>query len=133
MQNGRNDVQLVAGADLSSSRNLLVKLDGTIPADATEVAVGSIATPGGNGDRISVAYQGIATCVAGEALNAYGLVMAGTAATAGQVLNAVTGAFGTNTILGQYIPELENGSINTNVAGEEVRVFLFADKTRLVP
>ena len=68
MQNGRNDVQLVAGADLSSSRNLLVKLDGTIPADATEVAVGSIATPGGTGDRISVAYQGIATCVAGEAL-----------------------------------------------------------------
>lgn len=130
MQNGRNDVQLVAGADLSSSRYLLVKLDGTIPADATEVAVGSITTPGGNGDRISVAYQGIATCVAGAAIAPYGLVMADSN---GKVIDAITGAFGTNTIVGQYIPELENGEINTNVADEEVRVFLFADKTRLVP
>ena len=130
MQNGRNDVQLVAGADLSSSRYLLVKLDGTIPADATEVAVGAITTPGGNGDRISVAYQGISTCVAGDQLTPFGLLMADGN---GKVIDAVTGLLGTNTIVGQYIPELENGSINTNVADEEVRVFLFADKTRLVP
>lgn len=129
MQNGRNDVQLVAGADLSSSRYLLVKLDGTIPADATEVAVGAITTPGGNGDRISVAYQGISTCVAGAALTPYGLVMADGN---GKVIDAVTG-LGLNTIVGQYIPELENGEINTNAVDEEVRVFLFADKTRLVP
>ena len=127
MQNGRNDVQLVAGADLSSSRYLLVKLDGTIPADATEVPVGAITTPGGNGDRISVAYQGIATCVAGDQLIPFGLVMADAAT--GKVIDHVGG--GSNVILGQYIPELENGEINNNVAGEEVRVFHFADKTRV--
>ena len=135
MQNGKYSIQIETGQDLSASRNLILNSAGEIPADETDATcIGSLeanAATTAAGEAVFVTYSGIATCVAGETPPlAFDLLMVD-----GATGRVMTAAGAGSVVIGQYVPELKNGTIEPPVCveDEEITCFLFADKGTAIP
>ena len=124
----KETIQLVTSAveDLTSGQYKLVTATATAVTVATASTDEVVGVLEGNAALATTADQqvfatvsGVATCIAGEALTAFGLVMAGTA---GKVYDYVPGA--NVNIVGRYIPEPDGGSVTANAPADQVRVLV---------
>ena len=129
MQNGKNSIQIVAGADLSAAKNKLILDDGTVASAADNAnilgALEANAAGTSAGEVVYVTVSGFATCLASATPpDPYDYVMSDAS---GRVETFAAGDDAR--IIGQYIPELRAGATYTSaVENEEIRVYLFADK-----
>ena len=124
----KETIQLVTSAveDLTSGQYKLVTATATAVTIATASTHEVVGVLEGNAALATTADQqvfatvsGVTTCIAGEVLTAFGLVMAGAA---GKVFNYVAGA--NVNVVGRYIPEPDGGSVTATVADEQVRVLV---------
>lgn len=141
MQNGKWSTQILAGADLSDSQNLLINLVGqvvTLSTDATCVGpLEANAAETGPGEAVFVTYSGIGTCICGETPPLPGdyLMAEAGGAIDGRVTTCdpTDPANAGNVIVGQYVQELRNGAPFGPVENEEITVFIFAQKGTAIP
>lgn len=122
----------VAGADLSTKQYCFVKADGADSekikaqdSDTNLETVGVLTNTPANGKRAEYVFVGFADVIAGAALEPGDYVMSDAS---GHAAKATTG----KVILGQYKPKVEGSAAPDAAVGDRVRIYIHADKTRLL-
>lgn len=124
--------QGIAGADLSALQYTFIYADGADSeklkgqtSDTNLATVGVlINTPGDDEQAVYIA-EGKVDVYAGGAIEPYDYVMTDAN---GKAVVATTG----KVILGQYVPDPENGALPDAASGDLIPIDLVRDKTRLV-
>jgi len=129
MPSGTYSIQILTGANLSASRNLIITDAGIVQAVANATdSIGALeanASTALANEAVFVTFEGTATCVAGgAAVTPFALVMVD-AANPGAVIDATAG----NVAIGRYIPELIDGALPpATVLGQEITCYIFGSK-----
>ena len=111
---------------LQTTADSTAQLDLQVTSDSA-TAIGMLVNndPTAAGDKVTYIFEGVATGKAGEAINPNQEVIALTDSEFGAYVIG-SGA----TVIGRYIPTIEGGDsdLEACVAGQDIRVFLYADK-----